>query len=126
MMSSVLLGAEVTVQDQNDKDHVESFGNLPVEARELLWPLVKGRALTLRLLYSSVYTLLPGPLRIMQVCSNTTDSDSAHKEDLINSFVAVMRQDKEALSLLILEAKNSKTIFILSSKAVDLASLRIL
>lgn len=126
MMSSVLLGAEVTEQDQNDKDHVESFGNLPVEARELLWPLVKGRALTLRLLYSSVYTLLPGPLRIMQVCSNTTDSDSAHKEDLVNSFVAVMRQDKEALSLLILEAKNSKTIFILSSKAIDLASPRIL
>jgi hypothetical protein len=156
-----------------DSDHMESFGNDPIvqgyvdlacrlsfrlphepvedsdhlNARELLLPLVEERPLTSRLIHGLIYTLLPGPLRIFEVCSgvldpeplpeegpaeelrifefcsSALDPEPSHEESPVDDFVAIVRRNGEALPLLVLGVEISKTLYILDSETVDLASL---
>jgi hypothetical protein len=132
-----------------DSDHTESFGNNPIvqgyvdlacrlsfrlphepvedsnhlDARELLLPLVEERPLTSRLIHGLIYTLLPGPLHIFEVCSGALDPEPSLDEGPADDFVAIVRRNGEALPLLVLGVEISKTLYILDSKTVDLASL---
>jgi hypothetical protein len=134
-----------------DPDHTESFGDDPIvqgyvdlayrssfrlphepvedadhlEARELLLPLVEERPLTSRLLHGLIYTLLPGPLRIIEVCTSAFDPEPSSEETPVDDFVAIVRRSGEALPLLVLGIETSKTLFILDSETVDLPSLGI-
>jgi hypothetical protein len=100
-----------------DADHLD--------ARELLLPLVEERPLTSRLLHALIYTLLPGPLRIIEVCTNAFDSEPSPGENPVEDFVAIVPRNGEALPLLVLGVEISKTLFILDSETVDLPSLEI-
>jgi hypothetical protein len=95
-----------------DADHLD--------ARELLLPLVKERPLASRLIYGLLYTLLPGPLRIFELCSSAFDLEPSPEENLVNDFVAIVRRKGETLPLLVLGVESSKTLFILDSETVDL------
>jgi hypothetical protein len=133
-------------QHLNDPDHTGSFGNDPIiqgyvdlacrssfrlphepvedadhlDAQELLLPLVKERPLTLRLIHGLLYTLLPGPLRIFELCSSAFDPEPLPEENPVDDFVAIVRRNGETLPLLVLGVKSSKTLFILDSETVNL------
>jgi hypothetical protein len=141
--------AESYEQRLMDSDHTESFGNNPIvqgyvdlacrlsfrlphepvedsnhlDARELLLPLVEERPLTSRLIHGLIYTLLPGPLHIFEVCSGALDTEPSLDEGPADDFVAIVRRNGEALPLLVLGVEISKTLYILDSETVDLASL---
>jgi hypothetical protein len=138
-------------QHSIDPVHTESFGDDPIvqgcldlacrssfrlphepvedtdhlDARELLLPLVEGRPLTSRLLHGLIYTLLPGPLRIFEVCSSAFDPEPSPEENPVDDFVAITYRNVEALPLLVLGIQISKTLYILDSEPVDLPTLGI-
>jgi hypothetical protein len=133
-----------------DPDHTESFGNDPtvqgymdlacrlsfrlphksvedadhLDPREVLLPLVKEIPLTPNLIHGLLYTLLPGPLRIFEVCSSALDPEPSSEGSPVEDFVAIIRRDGEGLPLIVLGDETSKTLSILDSETVDLASLR--
>ncbi|KAI1525856.1 hypothetical protein PtrSN002B_010681 [Pyrenophora tritici-repentis] len=143
--------ADTYEQHRIDPDHTESFGDDPIvqgyldlacrssfrlphepvedadylDARELLLPLVEERPLTSRLIHALIYTLLPGPLRIFEVCSSAFDPEPSPEESPVDDFVAIIRRNAEALPLLVLGIGISKTLYILDSETVDLPSLGI-
>jgi hypothetical protein len=100
-----------------DADHLD--------ARELLLPLVEERPFTSKLLHGLIYRLLPGPLRIFEVCSSAFDPEPSLEENPVEDFVAIIRRNAEALPLLVLGIEISKTLYILESETVDLPSLGI-
>jgi len=134
-----------------DPDHIKSFGDDPIvqgyldlacrssfrlphesiedtdhlDARELLLPLVEERPLTSRLIHALIYTLLPGPLRIFEVCSSAFDPEPSPEESPVDDFVAIIRRNAKDLPLLVLGIEISKTLYILDSETLDLTSLRI-
>ncbi|CAE7219850.1 hypothetical protein PTTW11_11229 [Pyrenophora teres f. teres] len=96
-----------------------------LDARELLSPLVEERPLTSRLIHGLLYTLLPSPLCIFKVCCSAVNLESPSEENLVDDFVAIVRQDVEDIPLLVLGIQISKTLYILDSETVDLQSLGI-
>ncbi|KZM19290.1 hypothetical protein ST47_g9562 [Ascochyta rabiei] len=96
-----------------DADHLDAL--------ELLLPLVEERPLTSRLIHGLIYMLLPGPLRIFEVC--LFDPEPLPEENLVEDFVAIIRRNEKALPLLVLGVEISKTLYILDSETVDLPSL---
>lgn len=138
-------------QHRIDPDHTKSFGDDPIvqgyldlacrssfrlphepvedadhlDARELLLPLVEEKPLTSRLIHGLLYTLLPGPLRIFEVCSSAFDPEPSPEEAPVDDFVAIVRRNGEALPLLVLGIETSKTLFVLDSETMDLPSLEI-
>ncbi|CAN9152995.1 unnamed protein product [Alternaria alternata] len=146
-------GEEVTVvcqkQYPTDPTHTPSLGNDPMfqsyldlacrasfclphesvedadstEIRELLSPLVEGTPLTPRLLHGLIYSLVPGPLRILEVDPSSSDRGTIAEESLAEKFAIILRESEEALPLLVLGAANRKTLFVLSSGAVNLLFL---
>ena len=72
-----------------DTDHLD--------ARELLLPLVEERPLTSRLIHALIYTLLPGPLRIFEVCSSAFDPEPSPEESPVDDFVAIIRRNADAV-----------------------------
>lgn len=96
-----------------------------LDARELLSPLVEERPLTSSLIHGLLYTLLPGPLRIFEVCSSAFDPEPSPEESPVDNFVAIIRRNAEAVPLLALGIEISKTLYILDSGTVDLQSLGI-
>ena len=95
------------------------------DARELLLPLVEERPFTSRLIHGLLYTLLPGPLRIFEVCSSAFDPEPSPEEAPVDDFVAIVRRNGEVLPLLVLGIETSKTLFVLDSETMDLPSLEI-
>jgi hypothetical protein len=93
------------------------------EIRELLSPLVEGTPLTPRLLHGLIYSLVPGPLRILEVGPSAIDGGTIAEESLAENFAIILRESEEALPLLVLGAANRKTLFVLSSGAVNLPFL---
>ncbi|CAN9182253.1 unnamed protein product [Alternaria alternata] len=146
-------GEEVTVPCQKqyptDPTHTPSLGNDPMfqsyldlacrasfclphesvedadstKTRELLSPLVEGTPLTPRLLHGLIYSLVPGPLRILEVGPSASDGGTIAEESLAENFAIILRESEEALPLLVLGAANRKTLFVLSSGAVNLPFL---
>ncbi|CAN9240842.1 unnamed protein product [Alternaria alternata] len=136
-------------QHRIDPDHTKSFGDDPIvqgyldlacrssfrlphepvedadhlDARELLLPLVEEKPLTSRLIHGLLYTLLPGPLRIFEVCSSAFDPEPSPEEAPVDDFVAIVRRNGEASPLLVLGIETSKTLFVLDSETMDLPSL---
>ncbi|KAI1669641.1 hypothetical protein L13192_07100 [Pyrenophora tritici-repentis] len=126
-------------QHRIDPDHTKSFGNDPIvqgyvdlacrlsfrlphkpvedadhlDPRELLSPLVEERPLTSTLIHGLIYTLLPGPLRIFEVCSSAFDSEPSLEESPVDDFVAIIRWNADAVPLLVLGIGISKTLYIL-------------
>ncbi|KAI1510415.1 hypothetical protein Ptr86124_010861 [Pyrenophora tritici-repentis] len=98
-----------------DADHLDP--------RELLSPLVEERPLTSTLIHGLIYTLLPGPLCIFEVCSSELDPESSSEGSPAEDFVAIIRRDGEALPLLVIGVETSKKLYVLDSETVDLASL---
>ncbi|KAH8621554.1 hypothetical protein IG631_23769 [Alternaria alternata] len=93
------------------------------KTRELLSPLVEGTALTPRLLHGLIYSLVPGPLYILAVDPIASDGGMLADESLAENFAIILRESEEALPLLVLGAANRKTLFVLSSGAVNLPFL---
>lgn len=93
------------------------------KTRELLSPLVEGTPLTPRLLHGLIYSLVPGPLRILEVGPSAIDGGMIAEESLAENFAIILRESEEALPLLVLGAANRKTLFILSSGTVNLPFL---
>jgi hypothetical protein len=96
-----------------------------LDARELLSPLVEERPLTSRLIHGLLYMLVPGPLRILEVCSSAFDPETSPEESPVDDFVAIIRRNAEAVPLLVLGIQSSKTLYILDSETVDLQSFGI-
>jgi hypothetical protein len=146
-------GEEVTVPCQKqyltDPTHTPSLGNDPMfqsyldlacrasfclphesvedadstRTRELLSPLVEGTPLTPRLLHGLIYSLIPGPLHILEVDPIASDGGMIADESLAENFAIILRESEEALPLLVLGAANRKTLFVLSSGTVNLPFL---
>ena len=95
-----------------------------VDAREILLPLVKEKPPTSRLLHSILYTLLPGPILIVDFCSGASDLESV-EESTCTDFIAIVRRNEDTSPLLVLGFEESKKLFILDSETADLPSLRI-
>jgi hypothetical protein len=93
------------------------------KTRELLSPLVERTPLTPRLLHGLIYSLVPGPLRILEVGPSAIDGGMLADESLAENFAIILRESEEALPLLVLGAVNRKTLFVLSSGAVNLPFL---
>jgi hypothetical protein len=93
------------------------------KTRELLSPLVEGTPLTPRLLHGLIYSLVPGPLRILELDTSARDGGMLADESLAENFVIILRESEEALPLLVLGAANRKTLFVLSSGTVNLPFL---
>ncbi|CAN9356145.1 unnamed protein product [Alternaria alternata] len=87
------------------------------KTQELLSALVEGTPLTPRLLHSLIYSLVPGPLRILEVGPSASNRGTIAEESLAENFAIILRESKEALPLLVLGAANRKTLFVLSSGA---------
>ncbi|EUC27185.1 hypothetical protein COCCADRAFT_42009 [Bipolaris zeicola 26-R-13] len=95
-----------------------------VDAQEVLLPLLKERPPTSRLLHGILYTLLPGPILIIDFCSGSFDSEAV--EGSTNTdFVAIVRRSEDSSPLLVVGLETSKTFFILDSETWDLPSLGI-
>ncbi|CAN9218333.1 unnamed protein product [Alternaria alternata] len=142
-------GEEVTVPCQKqyptDPTHTPSLGNNPMfqsyldlacrasfclphesvedadstKTRELLSPLVEGTPLTPRLLHGLIYSLVPAPLRILEVGPIASDGEILVDESLTENFAVILRESEEALPLLVLGTVSKKTLFVLSSGAVN-------
>ncbi|KAF5852439.1 hypothetical protein GGP41_007867 [Bipolaris sorokiniana] len=95
-----------------------------VDAQEVLVPLVKERPLTSRLLHGILYTLLPGPILIVDFCSGAFDPEAV-EGSTCTDFVAIVRRNEEPSPLLVVGLETSKTFFILDSETWDLPSLGI-
>jgi hypothetical protein len=93
------------------------------KTQELLSPLVEGTPLTPRLLHGLIYSLVPGPLRILEVGPSAIDGGTIAEESLAENFAIILRESEEALPFLVLGAANRKTLFVLSSGAVNLPFL---
>ncbi|CAN9183713.1 unnamed protein product [Alternaria alternata] len=93
------------------------------EIRELLLPLVEGTPLTPRLLHGLIYSLVPGPLRILEVDPIASDGGMLADESLAENFAIILRESEEALPLLVLGAANRKMLFVLSSGTANLPFL---
>lgn len=93
------------------------------KTRELLSPLVEGTPLTPRLLHGLIYSLVPGPLRILEVDPIASDGEMLVDESLTENFAVILRESEEALPLLVLGTVSKKTLFVLSSGAVNLPFL---
>jgi hypothetical protein len=91
--------------------------------RELLSPLVEGTPLTPRLLHGLIYSLVPGPLRILEVDPIASDGGMLADESLAENFAIILRESEEALPLLVLGAANRKMLFVLSSGIANLPFL---
>ncbi|CAN9173375.1 unnamed protein product [Alternaria alternata] len=91
--------------------------------RELLSPLVDGTPLTPRLLHGLIYSLVPGPLRILEVDPIASDGGMLADESLAENFAIILRESEEALPLLVLGAANRKMLFVLSSGTANLPFL---
>ncbi|EDU47797.1 predicted protein [Pyrenophora tritici-repentis Pt-1C-BFP] len=87
-----------------DADHLDP--------RELLSPLVEERPLTSTLIHGLIYTLLPGPLCIFEVCSSELDPESSSEGSPAEDFVAIIRRDGEALPLLVIGVETSKKLLV--------------
>ncbi|CAN9210078.1 unnamed protein product [Alternaria alternata] len=146
-------GEEITVACQKqyptDPTHTPSLGNDPIfqsyldlacrasfclphesvedadstRTRELLSPLVEGTPLTPRLLHGLIYSLVPGPLRILEVDPIASDRGMLADESLAENFAIILRESEEALPLLVLGAANRKMLFVLSSGTANLPFL---
>jgi hypothetical protein len=146
-------GEEITVACQKqyptDPTHMPSLGNDPMfqsyldlacrasfclphesvedkdstRTRELLSPLVDGTPLTPRLLHGLIYSLVPGPLRILEVDPIASDGGMLADESLTENFAIILRESEEALPLLVLGAANRKMLFVLSSGIANLPFL---
>ncbi|KAJ6194077.1 hypothetical protein J3E72DRAFT_200154, partial [Bipolaris maydis] len=79
-----------------------------VNAQEILLPLVKDRPLTSRLLHSILYTLLPGPVLIIDLYSDAFDSEAVEGSTYTN-LIAIVRRNEDASPLLIVGLERSKT-----------------
>ncbi|EUC40376.1 hypothetical protein COCMIDRAFT_41275 [Bipolaris oryzae ATCC 44560] len=95
-----------------------------VDARAILSPLVKGRPLTSTLLHGILYTLLRGPILIIDFCSDAFGPEPV-EESTCTDFVAIVPRDEDTSPLLVLGLVTSKTLFILDRKTADLSSLGI-
>lgn len=95
-----------------------------VDAQEVLVPLVKETPLTSRLLHGILYTLLPGPILIVDFCSGAFDPEAV-EGSTCTDFVAIVRRNEDPSPLLVVGLETSKTFFILDSKTWDLPSLGI-
>ncbi|CAN9171531.1 unnamed protein product [Alternaria alternata] len=93
------------------------------EIRELLSPLVEGTPLTPRLLHGLIYSLVPGPLRILEVDPSSSDGIILEDESLTESFAVILCESEQALPLLVLGAANRKMLFVLSSGTANLPFL---
>ena len=69
--------------------------------------------------------LVPGPLRILEVCSSAFDPEPSPEESPVDDFAAIIRRNAEAVPLLVLGIQSSKTLYILDSETVDLQSFGI-
>ncbi len=136
-------------QHPTDQNHTQNFGDDPmfqsyldlacrssfrlphepvedtdvVEVRELLSPLVEGKPLTPRLLHGLIYSLVPGPLRILEVDSGASGGEPSLDESLVENFAVILCQSEGALPQLLLGAAKRKTLFTVGSFAVDLPFL---
>ncbi|CAN9211434.1 unnamed protein product [Alternaria alternata] len=103
--------------------HESVEGADSTKTRELLSPLVEGTPLTPRLLHGLIYSLIPGPLRILEVDPIASDGGILADESLAENFAIILRESEEALPLLVLGAANRKMLFILSSGTANLPFL---
>jgi hypothetical protein len=136
-------------QHPTDQNHTQNFGDDPtfqsyldlacrssfclphesvedtdvVEVRELLSPLVEGKPLTPRLLHGLIYSLVPGPLRILEVDSSASGGEPSLDESLVENFAVILCQSEGALPQLVLGAAKRKTLFTVGSFSVDLPFL---
>jgi hypothetical protein len=95
------------------------------EVRELLSPLIKELPLTIRLIHSLLYALIPSCLQIVEVCSSNIH-DRILDIELVENFAAIIRQTAESRILLVLGNKNLKTLFILNMIATSLSIIKAL
>ncbi|KAJ6274153.1 hypothetical protein PSV08DRAFT_367829 [Bipolaris maydis] len=95
-----------------------------IDVQEVLAPLVKETPLTSRLLHGILYTLLPGPILIIDFCSGAFDP-KAVEGSTCTDFVAIVRRNEDPSPLLVVGLETSKTLFILDSETWDLPSLEI-
>lgn len=93
------------------------------KTRELLSPLVEGTPLTRRLLHGLIYSLVPGPLHILEVGLSAINRGTIAEESLAENFAIILRESEEALLFLVLRAVNRKTLFVLSSGTANLPFL---
>jgi hypothetical protein len=84
---------------------------------------VEGTPLTPRLLHGLIYSLVPGPLRILEVDPNSSDGRILEDESLTESFAVILCESEQALPLLVLGAANRKMLFVLSSGTANLPFL---
>ncbi|CAN9280559.1 unnamed protein product [Alternaria alternata] len=103
--------------------HESVEGADSTKTRELLSPLVDGTPLTPRLLHGLIYSLIPGPLRILEVDPSAIDGGMIAEESLAENFAIILRESEEALPLLVLGAANRKMLFVLSSGTANLPFL---
>jgi len=89
------------------------------EARELLSPLVEGKPLTTRLLHGLIYSLIPGPLRILEVHSTAGCEALSPDEDLAENFAIILHESGEGLPLLLLGDVKRRMLFVVSSNTPD-------
>jgi PAS domain-containing protein len=96
------------------------------EIRELLSPLVEGKPLTPRLLHGLIYSLVPSPLRILEVDSSASDGGLSADESLVENFAVILCQSGEISPLLVLGAVERKTLSVLGSCTANLPFLGVL
>ncbi|CAN9242999.1 unnamed protein product [Alternaria alternata] len=84
---------------------------------------IGGEEVTVALLHGLIYSLVPGPLRILELDTSARDREMLADESLAENFVIILPESEEALPLLVLGAANRKTLFVLSSGTVNLTFL---
>ncbi|KAJ6280864.1 hypothetical protein J3E71DRAFT_177581 [Bipolaris maydis] len=85
-----------------------------VDVRELLSPLVEGTPLTPQLLHGLIYSLVPGPLHILELDSRAYDGELLRNESLVDNFALIFSQSTDASSLLVLGDAKNKTLSIVA------------
>ncbi|KAF1972137.1 hypothetical protein BU23DRAFT_644909 [Bimuria novae-zelandiae CBS 107.79] len=91
--------------------------------RERLSPLLEEKPLNTSLLHGLLYTVLPSPLRIFELCPTPSDHDFPRSEELVEMFVAIVPISEESTTLLLLGDPTAKVLHILASRSADTSAI---
>jgi hypothetical protein len=101
--------------------HESTHDPAHVEVPELLLPLVEEVPLTTQLIHGLLHALLPGTVRVLEVCSDNVHDEISENVEPTENFAAIVYWTDDSQVLLVLGVEALQTIFIIGSSLISVA-----